>query len=129
MATLAEIQTEACEDGIAFITSNTRLLQIIAQLLNSSGMTLDEITAAACESGIADETSPQRLLVIIAQLLQGTGGGGVGCANIVGAGSPVGVVTPSCVGQFYVAENLYGAGQHGLFQAIGLTSADWVTWI
>ncbi len=93
---------------------------------------LETTQEAACESGIGKLDSPIVLLQIIAQLtceLADSGGGGLAPANIVSVGSPVGVVTPDAIGQFYTALNLFGVGQHGLFQAIGATSADWVEWI
>jgi hypothetical protein len=91
VATLNELLADACSDGFASETSQIRLLQLIAQLLNTDDMTIDEITEAACANGIADVTSPQKLLVIIAQLLQ-SGGGGGGSGSIGGVVNPDGVV-------------------------------------
>lgn len=54
----------------------------------------------------------------------GGGGGGGGCANLDGAGSPVGSVTPDCIGQFYSDTT----GDF-LWQARGLTDADWHLWV
>jgi hypothetical protein len=77
MATLDEIQVGACDDGIASITSPIKLLQIVAQLLNTDMADTDTILEEACESGIANVMSEITLLQIIAQLLQdGAGGGG-----------------------------------------------------
>jgi hypothetical protein len=45
-------------------------------------------------------------------------------ANISGVGSPVGSVTPDALNQFYRRTDV-----DELYQAKGLTSADWVQWI
>lgn len=44
--------------------------------------------------------------------------------NTSGSGSPVGVVTPGAVNQFY-----RDTTTPGLWQATGLTNADWIQWI
>lgn len=93
---------------------------------------LDTTLENACESGIGKVDDEILLLKLIAQLtceiqdaLSGGGGGGAVSPNINGAVSPVGVVTPAAENQFYRWDDAYGAGQHSLFQATGLTSADW----
>lgn len=53
------------------------------------------------------------------------GGGGSGSSNnISGAGSPVGVVTPDAVNQFY-----RDTASNSLWQSTGLTNADWYQWV
>lgn len=53
------------------------------------------------------------------QVTVSTGGG-----DVSGSGSPVGSVTPSFVNQFYRRTD-----SPELWQATGLTNADWVQWI
>lgn len=48
-----------------------------------------------------------------------SGGGGGGSGVLEGFGSPVGVVTPTSIGQLYSDVGV------GLWQSTGLTSADW----
>lgn len=50
-------------------------------------------------------------------------GGGAGVSNLLGIGSPVGVVTPDALGQFYTDRTT--PGQPIVWQATGLTNADW----
>lgn len=50
-------------------------------------------------------------------------GDGGSSNNISGAGSPVGVVTPDALDQFYRSTT-----GPGIWQAIGLTNADWILW-
>lgn len=51
--------------------------------------------------------------------------GGPGSSNAIsGSGSPVGVVTPDAVNQFY--RDTTGPG---LWQATGLTNQDWIPWV
>lgn len=52
-------------------------------------------------------------------VLEGAGGGATGSGVLEGSGSPVGVVTPTSVGQ------LYSDSGGGLWQATGLTNASW----
>lgn len=107
----------------------------------------DTIQAQACESGIWKETSELNLLRLLAQLeceAAEAAGGGVAWGSITGtlasqtdlvaalaalrpltgAGSPIGVVTPAWVGQFYT-----DLAAPSLYQANGLTNNDWITWI
>lgn len=92
---------------------------------------LDTTLENACESGIGKVDDEILLLKLIAQLtceiqdaLSGGGGGGAVTANLLGSGSPVGVVTPSAAGQFYSDTT-----NDTLWQAFGTTSADWHNWI
>jgi hypothetical protein len=64
------------------------------------------------------------LLKRIAGGIANGGGGGGSSNNISGAGSPVGVVTPDAVNQFYRDET-----GDVLWQSTGLTNADWLQWI
>lgn len=50
----------------------------------------------------------------------GGGGGGGGAPNLSGIGSPVGVVTPTAVNQWYTDT----AGNF-IWQSTGLTNVDW----
>jgi len=68
--------------------------------------------------------SEAAILVLLNAIAGSTGGGGIACANAEGSGSPVGVVTPSCAGQFYSDTT-----NDVLWQARGLTNADWHQWI
>ncbi len=90
-------------------------------------MTTTEInSAAACFTCYGmDLAQAQKLVLLnaIASSVSG-GGGGVACVNVSGAGSPVGVVTPGCTGQFY--RDTVG---NALWQSTGLTNADWTQWI
>ena len=54
----------------------------------------------------------------------GAGGGGVASGNKHGTGSPVGVVTPDALDQFYRRTDV-----KELWIATGLTSADWDQYI
>lgn len=47
-----------------------------------------------------------------------------GSNNIHGDGSPVGVVTPDAIDQFYRDETT-----PGLWQSTGLTNTDWIPWV
>lgn len=55
----------------------------------------------------------------------GDDGGDVVPGNQTGAGSPVGVATPEFIGQLYTDQT----APYGLWQATGLTSADWIALI
>lgn len=48
----------------------------------------------------------------------------IGSNNIHGNGPPVGVVTPDAIDQFY-----RDVTTPGLWQATGLTNADWIPWV
>ncbi len=52
------------------------------------------------------------------------GGSGTVSPNLSGAGSPVGVVTPNAVNQFY--RDTTG---NALWQATGLTNTSWIQWV
>lgn len=64
------------------------------------------------------------LSVACAIAQSGGGGGGGGCANTFGVVDPIGVVTPTCLGQFY-SNTVFDS----LWQATGLTNADWKQWV
>lgn len=81
---------------------------------------IDEATCLQCK--IPDGMMFPALISVACAIAQGGTGGG--CENLVGVVSPVGVVTPDCVGQFYT--DTVG---DVLWQAIGATSADWKQWI
>jgi hypothetical protein len=51
-------------------------------------------------------------------------GSGGGTDNVSGHGSPVGVVTPDAINQFYT-----DVDTPALWQATGITNADWRQWI
>lgn len=91
---------------------------------------VDTTLENACESGIGKVDDEVMLLRIIAQLsceiqdaLAG-GGGGVVSGNVLGSGSPQGVVTPAAAGQFYSDTTGFG-----LWQAFGATNTSWHQWI
>ena len=76
------VQSAACDSGVGKVSSEIKMLQIIAQseaaIVSSStgaAITPAAISARACASGIAKESNPIRLLQIIAQLLNDSGGG------------------------------------------------------
>lgn len=48
------------------------------------------------------------------------GGGGASVSNTISTGSPIGVATPTAIGQFYTDTD-----GPTVWQAIGLTNADW----
>jgi hypothetical protein len=50
--------------------------------------------------------------------------GGGGSANLSGAGSPVGVVTPTAINQFY-----RDTSNNTLWESTGLGASDWIQWI
>lgn len=106
---------------------------------------------AKCYACFAQASLPEMLKLALLSRIASNGGGGGGAAvwggitgtlsnqadlqaalnaatiaarPLTGAGSPVGVVTPAYVGQFYT--DLVGTQ---LFQASGLTNADWIQWI
>lgn len=92
---------------------------------------VDTTLENACESGIGKVDDEVMLLKLIAQLtceiedtLAGGGGGGVVSGNILGSGSPTGVVTPTALGQFYSDTTGFA-----LYQAFGLTNTSWHQWI
>lgn len=85
-------------------------------------MTVQEImTAAKCFDCIPPGYQNAALLYL-ANAIVDNGGGGTD--NLNGVGSPVGVVTPDAVNQFY--RDTTGTS---LWQSTGLTSADWIQWI
>lgn len=61
-------------------------------------------------------------LISVACTIAANGSGG--CENQIGLVSPVGVVTPDCLGQFYTDTVL-----DVLWQATGLTNLDWHQWV
>jgi len=66
---------------------------------------------------------PQMKAVQVYLGCQLVNGGSGACANLSGAGSPEGTVTPDFIGQFYVNTLM---NPDWLFQSTGLTSADWI---
>ena len=67
--------------------------------------------------------SEKELTAIIAYLLCQIQDGGLAPLNLRGDGSPVGVVVPAAEGQFYTDRS--NVPMPVLWQASGLTSADW----
>jgi len=49
------------------------------------------------------------------------GSDGTGTGNLSGTGSPVGVVTPTSIGQLYTDQNV----PHSVWQSTGLTNTAW----
>lgn len=104
---------------------------------------------AKCYACFAQASLPEMLkLALLSRIASNGGGGGGGtwgsitgtlsnqldlqaalnaatiaARPLTGAGSPVGVATPTYVGQFYT--DLAGTQ---LFQASGLTNVDWIFW-
>ena len=71
--------------------------------------------------------SKKELQAVIAQLLcniAADAAAGAACCNLNGHGSPVGVVTPTAINQFYRDESA-----NALWQSTGLTNADWINWL
>ena len=65
-----------------------------------------------------DRLSPRDVMLCV---LEGAGGGASGSGVLEGSGSPVGVVTPTAIGQLYSDINAPG----GLWQSTGLAAANW----
>jgi hypothetical protein len=81
---------------------------------------IDEATCLQCK--IPDGYVFASILAVVCSIA--SGGSGAGCANIIGSGSPVGIVTPTCAGQFYTDDT-----GDILWQAMGLTNTSWHQWI
>lgn len=76
---------------------------------------------AACLGCHSDASMADMLrLALLDRISTGSGGGGAGVENISGAGSPVGVVTPDAVNQWY-----YDTVGIAWWWSTGLTNADW----
>lgn len=100
------------------------LLYLLDQIRIGTGgaaMTTDEIAEAAKCYCFADR---EAVSIYLLNTISSAVSGGTFSNNISGAGSPVGVVTPDAVNQFY--RDTSGTG---LWQSTGLTSADWINWI
>jgi len=82
---------------------------------------IDEASCLQCQ--IPDGMMFPALISVACAIAQG-GGGALACSNAFGVVDPTGVVTPTCVGQFYTNTAL-----DTLWQATGLTNADWHQWI
>jgi hypothetical protein len=132
MATAQEILSDsectACSGAAdIFQILEIGLLQQIATGLGVT-MTQAEINAESecwtCYGLSQAEAAIVVLLNTIAVNLGGGGGGGAISANLSGAGSPVGVVTPTANNQFY--RDTTGIA---LWQSTGLTNTSWTNWI
>lgn len=104
-------------------------LSLLANILTTldSGAAVDPQSLLAygkCFNCYGASMTDMMELALLDQIVEAsTGGGGGGCASIDGVGSPEGVVTPACENQFY-----RDSAGPGLWQSIGLTSADWIPW-
>jgi len=82
---------------------------------------------AGHEETYASGTTPlttdrkRKILVKILTAVNGGGGGGGGTGQQTGTGTPVGVKTPTYVGQLYTNQT----APYGIWIATGLTNADW----
>jgi hypothetical protein len=106
-------------------------ITLLKNILTGAGttMTQDEINAeSGCFTCFGMTLGQANVLVLLNAISDAFGGGGGGggalSANLSGAGSPVGVVTPTALNQFY--RDTTG---NALYQSTGLTSADWINWI
>ncbi len=82
---------------------------------------IDEATCLQCQ--IPDGMMFPALISVACAIAAGGTGGGA-CANTLGVVDPIGVVTPTCLGQFYTNTVF-----NSLWQATGLTNADWHQWV
>ena len=87
---------------------------------------LTTLQSEACANGFQALANTDQVLTraVILQLLCNLSAGISGSSNLSGSGSPVGVVTPDAVNQFY-----RDTSGNALWQSTGLTSADWIQWI
>lgn len=119
-------QCAVCTGGTLYQTMEVGLLLRILNALGTT-MTQAEIMAEATCFTCLGMSLPQAVtLVLLNEIdaaIDGDGSGGVS-ANLLGSGSPVGVVTPTALGQFYSDTT-----NDTLWQAFGATSADWHNWI
>lgn len=84
-------------------------------------MTQSEIMSlASCWTCLGLSLPEAVKMVLLNEVSENISGGGGGSSNLTGVGSPVGVVTPDAVGQFYTE-----TGGPILWQATGVTAADW----
>lgn len=81
---------------------------------------VDEAVCLQCK--IPDGYAFSALIAVACGIAQGGGGGG--CQNLNGAGSPVGSVTPDCENQFYTDDST-----DSLWQARGTDSSSWFQWV
>jgi hypothetical protein len=81
--------------------------------------TANSLLASAASNGYYGLDSLNLKMCILQLLCLTTTGAS---ATLTGTGSPVGVVTPTFVGQLYTDQN---GPPYGLWQSTGLTSADW----
>ncbi len=102
---------------------------LMNNILGSLGTTM---TAAAINAaancflcyGMSLAQAQKLVLLNAISVTLAPGGSGTVSPNLSGAGSPVGVVTPSAINQFY--RDTTGTV---LWQSTGLTSADWLQWV
>jgi hypothetical protein len=130
MATGVELLSQAqCTTCAGVTTFEAIEITLLRNILSSLGvdMTQQEINAeAACFACLGMSLAEASILVLLNNLTTTIAGGGSGAfsANLSGAGSPVGVVTPDAVNQFY--RDTTGVA---LWQSTGLTNLSWVQWI
>lgn len=75
-----------------------------------------------CLCGAGGSNAERMIMALLQRIAEGGGGGG--SENLLGSGSPVGVVTPTAAGQFYT--DTTNVPLPVLWQATGLTDADWL---
>lgn len=119
-------QCAVCTGGTLYQTLEVGLL---VRILSALGVTMSQaeiMAEATCFTCLGMPLAQAVALVLLNEISATVTGGGGGSVspNISGAGSPVGVVTPSAINQFY--RDTTGIA---LWQATGLTSADWLQWI
>lgn len=90
------------------------------QLTGKAGTTVYTLTYL----NVTENTHATETIAIGSEISPAGARGAVGAININGTGSPVGVVTPDAVDQFYRRTDV-----QELYQSTGVTSADWLQWV
>lgn len=130
----AAVQSIIDESECAVCMGNESLFQtmqvgLLLRILTALGVTMTQaeiLAETSCYTCLGMSVPEAVTLVLLNEIDLAVGGGGGGgvSANLVGSGSPVGVVTPAQIGQFYSDST-----NDVLWQALGATSADWHQWI
>jgi len=94
------------------------ILKTIIQLPATPAATLSatlEIVSDPDTSPTSQKMTVQQLVDLLSTLF--------GAITLYGSGSPIGVITPDAINQFYRSTT-----GPGLYQSTGLTSNDWMLW-
>ena len=119
--------TSAATSFTSLSEKQLRAVRIYAKCAELNGTTVttnpNTLVGLATAAGYMNMSVKQQMAVETYLDCQLANGGG-GTSNETGSGSPVGVVTPTAIGQFY-SDFTNGV----LWQATGLTNTSWIQWV